>query len=132
MRELALEHPRRGRRQIMELLHKERWPVGVRLIKRRWRREALLVPQERVKRGRIGTGEDGIKRRQASLKNEVWGIDFMQYRTADSRPFRMLVVLDVTGSLSWIQTWSGRVATSTGFSWRGCEAILRRSRIAPL
>ena len=94
MRELALEHPRRGRRYIMDLLRKERWSVGARLMKRLWRQESLLVPQKRVKRRRIGTGEKGIKRRRASMRNEVWGMDFVQDRTSDGRPFRMLVVLD--------------------------------------
>jgi putative transposase len=37
MRELALEHPRRGRRHIMDLLRKERWLVGARPMKRLWR-----------------------------------------------------------------------------------------------
>ncbi len=55
----------------MDLLHKERWSVGVRLMKRLWRQEGLLVPQKRVKRRRIGTGQSGIKRRRASMKNEV-------------------------------------------------------------
>jgi transposase InsO family protein len=94
MRELALEHPRRGRRHIMDLLRKERWSVGARLMKRLWRQESLLVPRKRVKRRRIGTGENGIKRRRSSMRNEVWGMDFVQDRTADGRPFRMLVVLD--------------------------------------
>ncbi len=94
MRELAVANPRRGRRHIMDLLHKERWSVGARLMKLLWRREGLLVPQKRVKRRRIGTGENGIKRRRASMRNEVGGIDFEQDRTADGRPFRMLVVLD--------------------------------------
>ena len=52
------------------------------------------MPQKRVKRRRIGTGENGIVRRRATRKNEVWGMDFVQDRTADGRPFRMLVVLD--------------------------------------
>ncbi len=94
MRELAVANPRRGRRYVMDLLHNERWSVGVRLMKRLWLRKGLLVPQKRVKRRRIGTGENGVKRRQASMKNEVWGMDFVQDRTADGRPFRMLVVLD--------------------------------------
>lgn len=94
MRELAVANPRRGRRYIMDLLRKERWSVGTRLMKRLWRQESLLVPQKRVKRTRIGTGQNGIKRRRASMKNEVWGMDFVQDRTADGRPFRMLVVLD--------------------------------------
>ena len=94
MRELAVANPRRGRRYIMDLLRKERWSVGARLMKRLWRQEGLLVPQKRVKRRRIGTGENGIVRRRAMRRNEVWGMDFVQDRTADGRPFRMLVVLD--------------------------------------
>ena len=67
MRDLAMENPRRGRRYIMDLLHREGWTVGNRLMKRLWRIERLLVPQERRKRRRIGTGENGIKRRRAAL-----------------------------------------------------------------
>jgi putative transposase len=94
MRELAVANPRRGRRYVMDLLHRERWSVGARLMKRLWRQEGLLVPQRRVKRRRIGTGENGIVRRRATRRNEVWGVDFVQDRTADGRPFRGLVVLD--------------------------------------
>jgi putative transposase len=94
MRELAVEHPRRGHRHIMDLLHKEYWTIGTRLIKRLWRTEGLLVPQNRRKRGRIGTGENGIIRRRATRRNEVWGMDFVSDHTADGRPLRMLVVLD--------------------------------------
>ncbi len=94
MRELAVANPRRGRRYVMDLLRKERWSVGVRLMKRLWRQEGLLVPQKRVKRRRIGTGANGIVRRRATRRNEVWGMDFVQHWTADGRPLRMLVVLD--------------------------------------
>jgi putative transposase len=94
MRETAVANLRRGRRYVMDLLHKERWSVGARVMKRLWRREGLMARQRRVKRRRIRTSENGIKRRQASMKHEVWGIDFVQNRSADGRPFRMLVVLD--------------------------------------
>ncbi len=94
MRELAVANPRRGRRYVRELLRKERWSVGVRLMKRLWRQEGLLVPQKRVTRRRIGTGENGIVRRRTTRMNEVWGMDFVQDWTADGRPLRMLVVLD--------------------------------------
>jgi transposase InsO family protein len=94
MRELAIENPRRGRQYVMDLLHKEGWSIGTRRMKRLWRTEGLLVPQKRVKRRRIGTGENGIVRRRATMKNEVWGMDFIQDRTADGRPLRLLVVLD--------------------------------------
>jgi len=94
MRELAVANPRRGRRYIIDLLRKGRWSVGARLMKRLWRREGLLVPGKRMKRRRIGTGENGIVRRRATRRNEVWGMDFVQDWTADGRPLRMLVVLD--------------------------------------
>jgi len=94
MRELAVANPRRGRRYIIDLLRKGRWSVGARLMKRLWRQEGLLVPGKRMKRRRIGTGENGIVRRRATRRNEVWGMDFVQDWTADGRPLRMLVVLD--------------------------------------
>jgi transposase InsO family protein len=94
MRELAMENPRRGRRYVMDLLHREGWSIGTRRMKRLWRTEGLLVPQKRVIRRRIGAGENGIVRRRATMKDQVWGMDFIQDRTADGRPFRMLVVLD--------------------------------------
>ena len=94
MRDLAMANLRRGRHYIMRLLRKERLSVGTRLMKRLWRTEGLLVPRKRVKRRRIGTGENGIVRRRATRSNEVWGMDFVQDWTADGRPLRMLVVLD--------------------------------------
>ena len=94
IRELAVANPRRGHRYVMDLLHKERWSIGTRLMKRLWRTEGLLVPRNRRKRRRIGTGENGIARRRAARKDEVWGMDFVSDRTADGRPLRMLVVLD--------------------------------------
>lgn len=94
MRELAVVNPRRGRRHILDLLHQEGWAIGTRLMKRLWRAEGLLVPQNRRKRRRIGCGEHGIVRRRATMKDEVWGMDFVSDRTADGRPLRLLVVLD--------------------------------------
>jgi transposase-like protein len=73
MRELALEHRLQGRRTVMGSLRKEHWSVGARLKKRLWRQEGLLVPQKRVRLRRIGTGEGGIKRRRASMKNARCG-----------------------------------------------------------
>jgi putative transposase len=78
----------------MDLLRKERWSVGARLMKRLWRQEGLLVPRKRVKRRRIGTVEKGIVRCRAATKNELWGMDFVQDRMPDRRLFRMLVVPD--------------------------------------
>jgi hypothetical protein len=57
MRELVVANPCRGRRYVIDVLHKERWLVSARLMKRLWRQEALLVPQRRMNRRRIGTGD---------------------------------------------------------------------------
>jgi transposase InsO family protein len=77
IRELAIENPRRGRRYVMDLLHQEGRSIGTRRMKRLWRVEGLPLPQKRVKRRRIGTGENGIVSRRATRKNEVWGMDFI-------------------------------------------------------
>ena len=74
------------------------------------------MPQNRVKRRWIGTGEYGIKRRRASMMNEVWGMDFVQYRTAGGRPFRMRVVLDEYTRERLTTMWRGTSAART--SWR--------------
>ncbi len=63
-------------------------------MKRLWQLEGQLVPQKRVKRRQIGTGESGLVRRRATRKIELWGMNFVQDRTVDRRPFRMLVVID--------------------------------------
>lgn len=92
--EMAMENLRRGRRHTIDLMYREGRSIGTRRMKRLWRTEGLLVPQKRVKRRRIGHGLNGIVRRRATMKDEVWGMDFIQDRTADGRPFRVLVVLD--------------------------------------
>jgi putative transposase len=74
MRELAVEHPRRGHRHIMDLLNKEYWTIGMRLMKRLWRTEDLLVPQNRRKRRRIGTGKTAscVAVRRAGTRCGAW------------------------------------------------------------
>ncbi|WP_353268434.1 hypothetical protein [Gemmatimonas sp.] len=86
LRELAVVNPRRGRRYIMDLLRKERWSVGARLMKRLWRQEGLLVPGKRVKRRRIAAGENSIVRRRATRKNEVWAWTSCRTRRPTAAP----------------------------------------------
>jgi len=94
MRELAMANPRRGRKHILDLLQLAGWKLGTRLMKRLWRMEGLLVPRKRCKRRRLGTSESGIVRRKATVKNEVWGMDFIHDITSDGRTLKMLVVMD--------------------------------------
>lgn len=98
MRELAVLDPRRGRRHMMDLLHREGWTIGTRLVKPLCRVEGLQVSQNCRKRRRAGTGESGNAPRRAARKYEVWGLDFVSDRAADGRPFRgedVTAVLDV-------------------------------------
>jgi hypothetical protein len=52
------------------------------------------VPQRRRKRRRIGTSDGGIVRHKATIKKEVWGLDFIHGTTVGGRSLQMLVVLD--------------------------------------
>ena len=42
------------------------------------RQESLLVPKKRMRCTRVGTSKNGVVRRRTAIKNEVWGMDFMQ------------------------------------------------------
>jgi hypothetical protein len=102
------------------------YPIGTRLMKRLWRTEGLLVPQKRRKRRLIGTGENGIVRRRATRKDEVWGMDFVSDQTADDRPLRMLVVLDeCTHSRRAVSVRSRSLAT-----WAMLRSPMRQRRTA--
>jgi hypothetical protein len=85
MRELAVDHPRRGHCYIIDLMHKEGWSIGTRLMKCVWRAEGMLAPQKRRKRRRSRTGKIGIVCRRATRKDQVWGMDFVSDYTSDGR-----------------------------------------------
>ena len=91
---LATRYGRYGYRRIREMLVAEGWRVNVKRVYRIWRREGLKVPIQQPKRGRLWFNDGSCVRLRPGRPNHVWSYDFVQDRTQDGRPFRMLVVLD--------------------------------------
>jgi len=91
---LATRYGRYGYRRIREMLVAEGWRVNVKRVYRIWRREGLKVPMKQPKRGRLWLNDGSCIRLRPERPNHVWSYDFVQDRTQDGRPFRMLVVLD--------------------------------------
>ena len=91
---LASAHGRYGYRRIRQLLVDEGWRVRVKRVYRIWRREELKVPKKQPKRGRLWLNDGSCVRLRPERANHVWSYDFVQDRTQDGRPFRMLTVID--------------------------------------
>ncbi len=92
--ELARMYDRYGYRRIWGLLCLQGWQVSFGRVERIWRREGLKVPSRQPKRARFWLNDGSCIRLRPSWKNHVWSYDFVQDRTDDGKPFRMLVVLD--------------------------------------
>ena len=92
--ELASVYGRYGTPRITALLHREGWRVNHKRVERIWRREGLKVPRKQPKRGRLWLNEGSCVRLRPERKDHVWAYDFVQTRTTDGRPVRMLVVVD--------------------------------------
>lgn len=91
---LASEYGRYGYRRITALLRDEGWPVNHKRVARIWRQEGLRVPARQPKRGRLWLNDGSCVRLRPQYPNHVWSYDFMQDRTHDGRPFRILNVID--------------------------------------
>ncbi len=65
-----------------------------RRVYRIWRREGLKVPMKQPKRGRLWLNDGSCVRLRPERPNHVLSYGFVQDRTHDGRPFRMLVVLN--------------------------------------
>jgi len=91
---LASQYGRYGYRRITALLRAEGWQVNHKRVERIWRREGLKVPAKQPKRGRLWLNDGSCIRLRSSWPNHVWAYDFVQARTHDGRPFRMLTVID--------------------------------------
>ena len=76
------------------MLHAEGWHVNHKRVERIWRREGLRVPMKQPKRGRLWLNDGSCIRLRPRWRNHVWAYDFVQARTHDGRPFRMLRVID--------------------------------------
>jgi len=94
MHEIIRAHPSYGYRFVWAKLHQSGWRVNRKRVYRLWKREGLKVPQKRVKKRRLGTSANGITRRKASGKNDVWAFDFIFDRTSNGRSIKWLSVVD--------------------------------------
>jgi len=68
--------------------------VNHKRVERIWRREGLKVPKRQPKRGRLWLNDGSCIRLRAERKDHVWAYDFVQHRTHDGRPYRMLTLVD--------------------------------------
>jgi putative transposase len=91
---LAKTYGRYGYRRVRQLLVDEGWRVSVKRVYRIWRREGLKVPKKQPKRGRLWLNDGSCIRLRPERPDHVWSYDFVQDRTQDGRPIRMLTVID--------------------------------------
>jgi putative transposase len=91
---LAKKYGRYGYRRVRQLLVDDGWRVSVKRVYRIWRREGLKVPKKQPKRGRLWLNDGSCIRLRPERPNHVWSYDFVQDRTRDGRPIRMLTVID--------------------------------------
>jgi len=92
--ELATRYGRYGYRRITAMLKHEGWQVNHKRVERIWRQEGLKVPRRQPKRGRLWLNDGSCIRLRPEHKDHVWSYDFMVDRTADSRTFRILTIID--------------------------------------
>jgi transposase InsO family protein len=92
--ELASKYGRYGYRRVTALLRNEGWIVNHKRVERIWRREGLKVPQKQPKRSRLWLNDGSVVRLKPLFPQHVWSYDFMQARTHNGVPFRILNVID--------------------------------------
>jgi putative transposase len=92
--ELAIQYGRYGYRMVTAMLRNEGWLVNHKRVERIWRQEGLKVPSKQPKRARLWLNDGSCVRLRAERKDHVWSYDFVQDRTADGRPFRILTLID--------------------------------------
>ena len=92
--ELAGTYGRYGYRRITRMLHEEMWKVNHKRVERIWRSAGLKVPAKQPKRGRLWFNDGSCVRLRPERRDHVWAYDFVQARTHDGRPFKMLTIVD--------------------------------------
>lgn len=92
--ELASQYGRYGYRRVTGLLRNQGWMVNHKRVERIWRKEGLKVPQKQPKRGRLWLNDGSVIRLRPQFPKHVWSYDFMQDRTHNGVPYRILNVMD--------------------------------------
>lgn len=93
IRELAKARVRFGYKRIHVLLRREGWQVNHKKVYRIYTEENLAVRTKRRKK--LVCGQRGEVPRP-DAPDHLWSMDFAMDRTEDSRPFRILTVLDTS------------------------------------
>ena len=91
---LATRYGRYGYRRITAMLKDKGWQVNHKRVERIWRKEGLKVPKKQPKRGRLWLNDGSCIRLRPEHKDHVWSYDFMIDRTANSRAFKILNIID--------------------------------------
>ena len=94
MMELASQYGRYGTPRITALLREEGFAVNHKRVERLWWLEGLKVPQRQPKRGRLWLNDGSCVRLRPAHPRHVWSYDFMQDRTREGRPLRLLTIVD--------------------------------------
>lgn len=92
--DLASQYGRYGYRRVTALLRNQGWIVNHKRVERIWRQEGLKVPLKQPKRGRLWLNDGSIVRLRPEFPKHVWSYDFMQDRTHNGVPYRILNVID--------------------------------------
>ena len=92
--ELASVYGRYGTPRITSLIRRTGWNVNHKRVERIWKREGLQVPKKQPKRGRLWMNDGSCVRLRPERKDHVWAYDFVQGKTHNGRPFRMLTLID--------------------------------------
>jgi putative transposase len=91
---IAGEYGRYGYRRVTWMLRQEGWRVNHKRVERIWKQEGLKVPQKQPKRARLWLGDGSCIRLRPERKDHVWAYDFVQVRTHEGRPVRLLTIVD--------------------------------------
>jgi transposase InsO family protein len=91
---IASEYGRYGYRRVTWMLRQEGWKVNHKRVERIWKQEGLKVPQRQPKRARLWLGDGSCIRLRPERKDHVWAYDFVQVRTHEGRPVRLLTIVD--------------------------------------
>jgi transposase InsO family protein len=76
------------------MLKEEGWRINHKRVLRIWRREGLKVPKRQPKRKRLWLNDGSCIRLRAEHPNHVWSYDFVQDRTCDGRPIKIITLID--------------------------------------
>jgi len=91
---LACQFGGYGYRRITVMLRNEGWGVNHKRVERIWRQEGLKVPQKQPKRRRLWLTDGSCIRLRPERRNHVWSYDMAMIRTTDSKPIRILAIID--------------------------------------